>query len=68
MQIHPKIKSFIGMFFIFFFIRHLLTVALLNLYSKYNTSLASKYKVYTDGLVKSLCYALAYIVKGYIGI
>lgn len=68
MQLHPKIKSFIGMFFIFFFIRHLLTVTLINLYSKYDKSLTSKYKVYTDGLVKSLCYALAYIVKGYIGI
>jgi len=67
MQIHPRIKSFIGMFFLFFFIRHLLTVTLLDLYD--NLSLTSnKYKVYTDGLVKSLCYALAYIVKGYMGI
>lgn len=67
MQIHSRIKSFIGMFFLFFFIRHLLTVILLDFYD--NLSLTSKkYKVYTDGLVKSLCYALAYIVKGYMGI
>lgn len=67
MQIHPRYKSFIGMFFLFFFIRHLLTVTLLDFYD--NLSLTSnKYKIYTDGLVKSFCYALAYIVKGYIGI
>ena len=69
MEIHPKIKSFVGMLFIFFFIRYLLTVVILNLYTKYNkSSFSSKYKVYIDGLVKSLCYAIAYIVKGYIGI
>jgi len=67
MQIHPRIKSFIGMFFLFFFIRHLLTVTLLDFYDKLSLT-SNKYKVYTDGLVKSLCYALAYIVKGYIGI
>ena len=40
MQIHPRIKSFIGMFFLFFFIRHLLTVTLLDLYD--NLSLKKK--------------------------
>ena len=69
MQIHPKIKSFVGMFFIFFFIRHLLTVTIIHIYNKYdNESLTSQYKVYIDGLIKSFCYAIAYLVKGYIGI